>query len=79
MRNGDLDDRVGEVVAALVRVSRMLGTEDVEDLLGSLMVEIDLGMQLAEEAALERKMRRRPGGKVVPFPVTASMLPRDAT
>lgn len=58
------DARIGEVVASLLGLSRLLGPEDLHDLLGAISVEIETAM----EVILEDRHRPEPGGTVVPFP-----------
>lgn len=66
----DADERIAQVVLNLMRARRALSfdPQTFDDLVGSIMVEIDLGMQVAEEAALEARYRRKVEGNVLSFP-----------
>ncbi|MCJ2046805.1 hypothetical protein MKK58_20020 [Methylobacterium sp. J-078] len=66
----DTDERIAQVMLGLMRARRALDLDPqtFDDLVGSIMVEIDLGMQVAEEAALEARHRRQAEGSVVAFP-----------
>lgn len=66
----DPDERIAQVMLGLLRARRALhlDPQTFDDLIGSVMVEIDLGMQVAEEAALEARYRRKVEGNVVSFP-----------
>ncbi|MFC6791273.1 hypothetical protein ACFQE0_17590 [Methylobacterium komagatae] len=65
-----MDAAIAEVVVGLIQVRRALDPATFRDLIGSIMVEIDQGL----EVALERTCRRQRTDNVVPFPtVTAEM------
>ncbi|CAO4145431.1 hypothetical protein LPLAFNJD_LOCUS1939 [Methylorubrum aminovorans] len=68
MDENQMDIAMAEVVVGLIQVRRALDPASFRDLLGSIMVEIDQGL----EVALERAHRRRPAGNVVPFPGAAA-------
>ncbi len=68
MTEHSLDAAVAEVVTGLMQVRRSVDPATMMDLIGSIMVEIELGLDVADEMALERRHRRRPGENVVPFP-----------
>ncbi|MCP1558838.1 UNVERIFIED_ORG: hypothetical protein M2438_002928 [Methylobacterium sp. SuP10 SLI 274] len=59
-----LDAGMAEVMTNLIRARRAVDPATFLHLLGSIMVEIDEGMEVALEAAY-----RRPEGNVLPFPV----------
>jgi hypothetical protein len=65
----DPDERIAQVMLGLLRARRALNhdPQTFDDLIGAVLVEVDLGMQVAEEAALERK-HRKAAGNVVSFP-----------
>ncbi len=65
-----MDAAVAEVIVALVNMRRVLDPDAFLALVGSIMVEIDQGA----ETALERDLRLRPQGNVVPFPGPAARL-----
>ncbi len=77
MDEQQLDAAIAEVVVGLIQVRRALDPASFRYLIGSIMVEIDEGL----EVALERAHRRKPGptkGNVVPFPgATAGPLSQD--
>ncbi|SDM47810.1 hypothetical protein SAMN05216360_102208 [Methylobacterium phyllostachyos] len=62
----DVDARIAEVIVGLVRLSRLLPPEDLDNLLGAVAVEVETGMELVEE----RRLTRRVDGNVVTFPGT---------
>jgi len=64
--HGDVDARIAEIILGLVRLSRLLPTDDMDSLLGSVAVEVETGMELVEE----RRLTRRADGNVVAFPGT---------
>ncbi|WP_437871007.1 hypothetical protein ACSD7O_17410 [Methylorubrum extorquens] len=64
----DVDTRIAQVVMGLIRLSRLLPPDDMDSLLGAVAVEVETGMELAEE----RRLTRRGDGNVVAFPA----LPR---
>ncbi|GJD32265.1 hypothetical protein PMNALOAF_3533 [Methylobacterium adhaesivum] len=66
----ETDESIAQVILALMRARRALhlDPQTFDDLVGSIMVEIDLGMQVAEEAALEASHRRKVEGNVIRFP-----------
>lgn len=64
MSEAATDARIGELVAGLLALSRLLGPEDLHDLLGAISVE----METAMEVVLERQHRPRAAGTVVSFP-----------
>lgn len=66
----DLDNQIAQIMVGIIQVRRDLDTESFNALVGAVMIEIDLGMQLAEELALERAMRPLPTGNVFMFPVS---------
>lgn len=68
MTEQSLDAAVAEVVTGLMQVRRRVDPATMMDLLGSIMVEIELGLDVADEIALEMRHRRRSGGSVLPFP-----------
>ncbi|GJD31217.1 hypothetical protein PMNALOAF_2471 [Methylobacterium adhaesivum] len=69
MNESELDDQVALLMKGILRVRRDLDPISFDAMLGAVMVEIELGLQLAEEAALERAMRPRAVGNVVKFPL----------
>ncbi|MCJ2105394.1 hypothetical protein MKK70_08375 [Methylobacterium sp. E-041] len=66
----DPDERIAQVMLGLMRARRALelDPQSFDDMTGSILVEIDLGMQVAEEAVLEARYRRKAEGNVVRFP-----------
>ena len=60
----DVDSRIAEVIVGLVRLSRLLPPEELDNLLGAVAVEVETGMELVEE----RRLARRTDANVVPFP-----------
>jgi predicted DNA-binding protein (UPF0278 family) len=75
----DPEERIAQVMLGLMRARRALDLDPqtFDDLVGSIMAEIDLGMQVAEEAALEAHYRRKVEGNVVRFPICVRQLPSD--
>ena len=69
--NDELLAAAAEILVGLMQLRRTLDPADFLDLAGSIMVEIDEGIELG----LERAHRRRPEGKVIPFPPDASPRP----
>lgn len=67
MSEGDFDEQVALVMVGLMRVRRALDPGSLDSLLGSILAEIQLGLDLAEEQALERIIRRSAEGNVVQF------------
>lgn len=64
-----MDVAIAEVVVGLIQARRALDPASFRHLVGSVMFEIDEGL----EVALERAYRRKPApaeGNVVPFPVS---------
>lgn len=71
MDEQQMDAAIAGVVVGLIQARRALDPASFRYLVGSVMVEIDEGL----EVALERAHRRKPGraeGNVVPFPVSPS-------
>jgi hypothetical protein len=69
MNEQQMDAAIAGVVVGLIQARRALDPASFRYLVGSVMVEIDEGL----EAALERAYRRKPGpaeGNVVPFPIS---------
>ncbi len=60
----DIDARIAEVIMGLVRLSRLLPPDDMDNLLGSVAVEVETGLELVEE----RRLTRSADANVVPFP-----------
>ncbi|MGW5841072.1 hypothetical protein ACWFZ6_24090 [Methylorubrum extorquens] len=60
----DTDARIAEVVLGLVRLSRLLPADDMDNLLGAIAVEVETGMEIVEE----RRLTRQADGNVVNFP-----------
>lgn len=61
-----MDAAVAEVVLGLVRARRDLDPDTFRDMVGSIMVEIDQGLEVALERAHRRTTAPREGN-VVPF------------
>lgn len=70
----DPDERIAQVMLGLLKARRALhhDPQTFDDLVGSILVEVDLGIQVAEEAALEACYRRKVEGNVVRFPTGPS-------
>lgn len=62
----DTDARIAQVILGLVRLSRLLPPDDLDNLLGAVAVEVETGMELVEE----RRFARRTDTNVVSFPGT---------
>jgi hypothetical protein len=60
----DTDARIAEVILGLIRLSRLLQPDDLDNLLGAVAVEVETGMELVEE----RRLARRTDTNVVSFP-----------
>ena len=73
------EERIAEVLLGLMRARQALhlDPQTFDDLVGSILVEIDLGMQVAEEVALEAHYRRKVEGNVVRLPICVRQLPSD--
>lgn len=73
----DPDERIAQVMLGLMRARRALNhdLQTFDDLIGAVLVEVDLGMQVAEEAALEARYRRKGEGNVVGFPLPTNRSP----
>ena len=69
MDEHQLDTMVAGVVVGLLKARKVIDPETFEDLIASIMVDIDLGLQVAEEEALEAMFRRPYGDNVVAFPL----------
>jgi restriction endonuclease Mrr len=69
MDEHQLDTMVAGVVVGLLKARRVIDPETFEDLITSIMVDIDVGLQVAEEEALEAVFRRPSGNNVVAFPL----------
>ncbi|WP_019904805.1 hypothetical protein [Methylobacterium sp. 77] len=74
----DSDERIAQVMLGLLRARRALhhDPQTFDDLIGAVLVELDLGMQVAEEAALESRLRKKVEGNVLHFPLPIHPLPR---
>lgn len=64
MSDRDPDARIGRIVTALVALARHLDPTDMDDMLGAIEVEADIGWEIV----LERRMTRRIDANVVAFP-----------
>lgn len=64
MSDRDPDVRIGRIVTALVALGRLLDPTDMDDMLGAIEVEADIGW----ETVLERRMSQRTDANVVAFP-----------
>lgn len=62
----DIDDRLGEVIAAVVRAGRTLAPDHLEELLKNIDVEV--GAALMQEEARRRRSRVKPSATVFSFP-----------
>ncbi|TXM73741.1 hypothetical protein FV218_11035 [Methylobacterium sp. WL69] len=65
MTEADLDAMLSDAVVGLMNVRRALDPISFEALVGAVAVEIEMGMDLARERALEATHRRRRDGNVV--------------
>lgn len=72
MDEGDIDARVAQVLVGLMQVRRALYPASLDALLGAVLAEIRLGIDLVEERALEHGLRRRIEAIVLPFPTPAN-------
>ncbi|SFM23440.1 hypothetical protein [Methylobacterium pseudosasicola] len=68
---GDIDARIAEILLCMVRLSHLLPPDDMDGLLGSVAVEVETAMELAEE----RRLARRADGNVVAFPCRRGRVP----
>lgn len=68
MSDAYLDEQVAQVMLSLLQVRRALDRASFDSLLGALLAEIQIGLEVAEEQALEAAHRRRAFGTVVCFP-----------
>lgn len=60
----DVDARIAAIIMGLMRLSRFLPPEDMDNLLGAVCVEVETGMEVVEE----RRLTRRTDANVVVFP-----------
>ncbi|TXM73125.1 hypothetical protein FV218_11900 [Methylobacterium sp. WL69] len=72
MSRDTADEQIGTVLMDLMRARRTLDPQTFDDLIGSILTEVDMGMQLADEMALEAKFRRRTESNVISFPLPDS-------
>ncbi|MGN8094156.1 hypothetical protein [Methylobacterium sp. 22177] len=68
MSDAHVDDQVAQVIVGLIRVRRALDPLTFDNLLGSVLAEIQIGLDVAEEQALEEFHTRPIGPNVVRFP-----------
>ncbi|TXN07504.1 hypothetical protein FV222_02245 [Methylobacterium sp. WL103] len=76
MSRNSADEQIVMVLTDLMRARLALDPQTFGALIGSILTEVDLGMQLAEELAMEAKFRRRSEGNVVAFPLPEQHCPR---
>ena len=69
MNEAALDEQVVQVMLGLLRVRRAVDPHTFDCLVGALLTEIQVGMDIAEEQALEKVYRRPAGENVIRFPV----------
>ncbi|MCJ2105533.1 hypothetical protein MKK70_09095 [Methylobacterium sp. E-041] len=69
MNEADLDEQVAQVMIGLIRARRTVDPNTFDCLVGAVLAEIQVGLDIAEEQALERVYRRPVGGNVIQFPV----------
>lgn len=67
MSETDFDAQVARVMLGILQVRRVLAPEDLDALLGSVMAEIEIGLDVAEERAMEEAHRRPSGANVIRF------------
>ena len=77
MTEHSLDAAVAEVVTGLMQVRRRVDPATMMDLLGSIMVEIELGLDIADEVALKLRHRSRASGNVIAFPLAGTCRPAE--
>ncbi len=68
MGDAYVDEQVAQVIVGLIRVRRALDPLTFDNLLGSVLAEIQIGLDVAEERALEEVHTRPIGPNVVRFP-----------
>lgn len=68
MSDAHVDNQVTQVIVGLIRVRRGLDPLTFDSLLGSVMAEIQIGLDVAEERSLEEFHTRPTGPNVVRFP-----------
>jgi hypothetical protein len=69
MNEADLDEQMARVMLGLIRARRAVDPQTFDCLVGAVLAEIQIGLDIAEEQALERVYRRPAGGNVIRFPL----------